>query len=134
MKHLEKVGRGSALCAALASGSCHFPLLPKASLKSVLQVTTPHAHPKVTLRHVWLVVAHPVSPAHTLGVCGQDSLPSGLLGISVSLPEVHLAVGEKRTGERGSWAVDTPALRARAYGAEGRAKPWEGRSRISVHA
>lgn len=86
-------------------------LLGAHPLKSVLQVTSPHAHP--TGRCACLVSCGPSSsPTHTLGVVAGILFPSGLLGISVSPPEVQLAVGEERTGGGGSWAVDTPALRS----------------------
>lgn len=112
----------------------HLPhLLGARPLKSVLQVTSPHPHPRGRCACL-LAVVHPVLP-HILWECVHAILfPSGFLGISVSPPEVRLGVGEERTegdGQLGCGHICPEKPKAAPGASEGRAKPWEGRSQIS---
>ena len=79
----------------------HLPhLLGARPLKSVLQVTSPYPTPEDAVL-VWLAVVHLLLPHTRWEYVHVILFPSGLLGISVSPPEVRLAGGEERTGGDG---------------------------------
>lgn len=83
VKHLERSGGGSALCGLPLSVAHASSSSLGRILKSVLQVTSPPAHPHGAAAHVWLVVVHQFSRTHPGSVWPGFSFPLGCWDLSI---------------------------------------------------